>query len=121
MPIATAPFARNLFLALLGVSLVTGGVLALQDRTEYYTCEDKLAIMEELEPQRALFERLNDRASRWFVDHPERGCPAGSDVATLPELARHNIAAVELVCNDRRIVAITTKRLVDWPSLATLD
>jgi hypothetical protein len=116
--LASRPVVRWLAAA----ALIAGATVAitsyLGDGVEYRTCEEKLQIMEALEPGHVWMQIIQDRAERWLVAHPTRYCPRGTDIASERELVEHGYKAIELTCNEaRHVVAITTRPLVSWPQL----
>lgn len=110
--IASRPLLRWLLIA---AALGAGGVAALtllQDDVEYYSCDEKLQILETFEKPNHLFTTLTGRAEQWLIDHPDKFCPKMSDLAGVEQLInKDGWKSVEFVCSGRSIVATTSTPL----------
>lgn len=106
--IAIRPVVRWLLIA------AVLGVVAhqlLDEDVEYRTCEEKLEIVESLQPSQVFFAKIQGRVEQWLADHPDKPCPPIGDLAALHELADHDWKTIELVCSDRRIVVLSATPL----------
>ena len=112
MPSHLASRPRILMLAAAVAALGLGAYL-YDDGIEYRTCEEKLEIMEMLEPNHVFMAVLTDRVQRWLVEHPNT-CPRAEDIATFAELAEKNWRSVKFTCNSNRLYAIEMEPLVHF-------
>lgn len=117
IPIASRSW---LFVALLAASGAVATTLYLDDDDDPSWCEEQLEMASAMEPRFHFMGIVTDRASRWLVDHPDRVCPRGDEIATTRELVEHNFRNLSFVCGDgqyRRVLSVEVRDLVHWPAL----
>lgn len=124
-PTASRPIVRWLLVAVLA-AVIAG--LYLQSREDDWTCEDRLdhlAGVHEMEHKVRFFDLLQDRATRWLADHPDRACPRIEDLAHPREWIETGMSTINFMCGDRehfgrRVVLTTSEPLVNWPDIQAM-